>query len=244
MTDRDGQVVSVKADSAGDAEALRHLEQSIMGGKHWYIALLEAIELWTSAEEEVDGRHYRYLIDDGAFDWLLLAERMCAAVDGLLPQEEKDNLLFKGVLPLNLSSMEVRGLIGDNKYRQYLNYFYGVTVEEALFMVVEEEVQKERQMLSSNNNMEITDEAYQRIYGVSRAVLLKRFRQERDYSRLRSITLTELKEFTYWLFKYRLRSCEKARVASDTKKALTYLQTQWNRKGFRGILVTDGLVTD
>ncbi len=244
MTDRDSQIVSVKAKSAGDAEALRHLEQSIMGGKHWYIALLEAIGLWGSAGEDLDGRSYRYLIDDEAFDWLLLAERMCAAVDGLLPQEEKDAFLFKGVLPLSLSSREVRELIGDSKYRQYLNYFYGVTVEETLVLVVQEEVHKERQMLGGNNNREITDEAYRRIYGVTRAVLLKRFRQERDYSRRRSITLTELKEFTYWLFKYRLRLCEKAKVASDTRKALTYLQTQWTRKGFRGILVTDGLAAE
>jgi len=32
-----------------------------------------------------------------------------------------------------------------------------------------------------------------------------------------------MKEFTYWLFKYRLKHCDKARVASDTKKALDWL---------------------
>ncbi|GAJ03845.1 unnamed protein product, partial [marine sediment metagenome] len=30
-------------------------------------------------------------------------------------------------------------------------------------------------------------------------------------------------EFTYWLFKYRLNHCDKARVASDTKKGLEQL---------------------
>jgi hypothetical protein len=33
-----------------------------------------------------------------------------------------------------------------------------------------------------------------------------------------------MKEFTYWLFKYRLKHGDPARVASDTKKALEWLR--------------------
>ena len=36
-------------------------------------------------------------------------------------------------------------------------------------------------------------------------------------------SLSELREFMYWLFKYRVRMCEPARVASDTRKALAQL---------------------
>ena len=57
--------------------------------------------------------------------------------------------------------------------------------------------------------------------------LLHQFRGERNYPLRRSSTLAEQKEFTYWLFKYRLKQCDKERVASDTKKALRYLQHQW-----------------
>jgi hypothetical protein len=53
--------------------------------------------------------------------------------------------------------------------------------------------------------------------------------------------LTELKEFTYWLFKYRLRQSDKAKVASDTKKALGQLKRQWVGRGFCGVLATNGL---
>ena len=64
--------------STEDARAIiQRLEQAIIGGKHWYIALLEAIGLWTKAEENHNGRTYRYLIAGEAFDWLLLAERLC-----------------------------------------------------------------------------------------------------------------------------------------------------------------------
>jgi hypothetical protein len=35
--------------------------------------------------------------------------------------------------------------------------------------------------------------------------------------------LTNLKEFTYWLFKYRVHYWDPARVASDTRKAMLRL---------------------
>jgi len=230
MADSDNQIAIAQATSASDAEAIRHLEQAILGGKHWYLALLEAMALWTSAEEDHNGRTYRYLIDGEAFDWLLLAERLCEAVDGWLPGDEKKALLFQGKPPLSLSAREVRGLIGDSKYRHYLNYFYGFTVEGTLLLAVQEEVYKERQAC--------------RIYGADKSVLLKQFRKEKGYRRRRSITLAELKEFTYWLFKYRLKNCEKARVASDTRKALQYLKHQWTKKGFSGVLVADESLAD
>jgi hypothetical protein len=170
---------------------------------------------------------------------LLLAERMCETVDSLLPEDERDALLFHGRPPLELSARELKELIGSSKYRQYLNYFYGVTVEGALLLAVQDEIDKERRVLGYRSKHESTDEAYQRIYDANRAALLKRFRQERGYSQLKSITLTELKEFTYWLFKYRLKRCEKAKIASDTKKALGYLKCQWRQKGVYEALATD-----
>ncbi|MBE9512889.1 MAG: hypothetical protein IMY77_02390 [Chloroflexi bacterium] len=214
-----------------------YLEQAISGGKHWYIALLEAIGLWSTAEELYNGRRYRYLIAGEAFDWLLLAERLCEAVDGLLPDDEKMALLFHGEPPLTLTVREVKELIGSSKYRQYLNYFYGITVEEALFMVVQEEVRKELRALGYSSEHDIANEVYRQIYGATRGVLLKRFRKEKGYPHLKSIGLAELKEFTYWLFKYRLRQCDRARVASDTKKALRKLAVD----GFPRGPVTDGL---
>ena len=206
-----------------DNKAIRHLKQAITSGKHWYIALLEAIGLWTTAEEIHNGFTYHYLIDGEAFDWLLLAERLCQVIDGVLPDNERVNLLFYGKPPLDLTNSKFKELIGSTKYRQYLSYFYGITVEEALILAVREEVGKEKRTLGLNKELDHDNEVYQRIYGATKAVLLKRFRHEKGYQQLKSIGLTELKEFTYWLFKYRLKQCDKARVASDTKKALQQL---------------------
>ncbi len=234
VVDLDNQLQSFQLTPAGDTEAIRHLEQAIISGKHWYIALLEAIGLWKAAEETHNGRTYQYLIAGEAFDWLLLAERLCEIVDGLLPGDEKTALLFYGKPPLDLTIDKFKELIGSSKYHQYLNYFYGITTEEALIRAVLEEVRKEKRTLGLNKEHDYDSEVYQRIYGATKAVLLKRFRREKGYPQLKSISLTELKEFTYWLFKYRLKHCDKARVASDTKKALTQLKSN----GFPGNLVT------
>jgi len=239
MADTGNPLISTESTSAGDAEAINYLKQSIASGQHWYLALLGAIGLWTSAEEDYHDRTYRYLIDGEAFDWLLLAERLCETVDGLLPEDEKKALLFDGVPPLELDAGEVRKLIGGRKYAQYLSYFYGVTVEEALLLAVQEEIDKERRVRGFQVQDESADETYQRIYNTTQEDLIRLFRQEKHYLRLKSTTLTELKEFTYWLFKYRLKRCEKAKIASDTKKALGYLKRQWQKRGISKVLAAD-----
>jgi hypothetical protein len=231
MTEAPNQLPFAQPSPSNNAQAIKHLEQAIAGGQHWYIALLEAIGLWTDGEEIVNGHRYQYLIDGQAFDWLLLAERLCEAVEEMIPEEDKMALLFHGQPPLKLSPEQFKALIGSTKYSQYLNYFYGITVEEALFLAVQEEVRKEKRTLGYNKEHNLTDEVYQRIYGATRATLLKRFRREKGYPRLRSISLTELKEFSYWLFNYRLKNCDKARIASDTKKALERLNANGSAQG-------------
>ncbi|MBT9160608.1 MAG: hypothetical protein AAGB97_00220 [Dehalococcoidia bacterium] len=202
-----------------DAGAIRHLKQSIADGKHWYIALLEAIALWTLPEETYAGRHYRYLIAGQAFDWLLLAERLTAEIGSLIPEKERVELLF-GQPPIELSAGEFKGLIGNEKYQAHLNYFYGITVEQALHLAIEMEIEKEQHGKISN----CPGDVFQRIYGSSETVLLGLFRQEVGYPPCENITLTELNEFTYWLFKYRIENSDSTRLASDTRKALNQLE--------------------
>lgn len=233
----DKELASASTASTGDAAAIKCFEHGLMSGEHWYLALLEAIGLWASAAEDYKGRTYRYLIEGEAFDIMLLAERLCQAVAGLLPEEEKIAFLFSGKPPLNLSPVEIKQLIGSSKYRQYLNYFYGVLVEEALVLVVQEEVHKERWMGGFRNEQKTAEEAYQRVYGTAKAKLLHDFRREKGYARSGRISLDEIKEFTYWLFKYRLKHCEGARVASDTRKALEYLKRQGTHGSFWGTLL-------
>jgi hypothetical protein len=71
-------------------ETIAYLRDAILGGEQWYLALLRAMARWTAPEETIDGRHYRYLIGGEAFDWLLLAERLLDAMNGLVSQDDRD----------------------------------------------------------------------------------------------------------------------------------------------------------
>jgi hypothetical protein len=216
------------------ARAINHLRSAIATGQRWYLALLEAIGMWQADEECVEGRLYRYLIEGEALDFLLLAERLTETTRDLIPDEERVALLFNSKAPIEVSAGEMRRLMGDTRYQQHLNYFYGITVEEALILAVQDEVRKDERSLVIKE-FDTIDESFLRIYDQPRAELLKMFRRDRGERTSRSLKLSEMREFTYWLFKYRLKHTDKARVASDTKKALARLKRFPGRSGNPGL---------
>jgi hypothetical protein len=173
---------------------INHFREALASGKHWYIALLESIRLWTDESETVQGQDYVYLIEGEAFDWLLLAERLCDSVNGMIPEKEKLDLLFQNKPPLSLTPDEFKELIGQVKYHQYLNYFYGITVEEALIQAVREEVRKERCANGLSYRRDEENEIFVRIYGEVESALLKQFRREKRSHKITNTNLTEMKD--------------------------------------------------
>jgi hypothetical protein len=205
-------------------EAVLHLRNSLAAGAPWQRALLEAMGRWTMPEEIFEGRKYRYLLQGEAFDWLLLAERLCTDVGGAIPADEKEELLFNGQIPNSVDQDQFRDYLGPSKYRAHMNFRYGVVLEEALQLASEEEVRKRHLSRSYPDTDELTEEAFNRLYGKPRTELLKSFQKETQKDRRRNLTLSDLNEFTYWLHKRRIKMWDPARVASDTRKAIGRLE--------------------
>ncbi len=202
------------------SEALRHLKAAVGSGAPWHLALLETVGLWTQPQEEYLGRKYQYLIQGEAFDWLVLAERLCGELDGVIPAEEKEGLLFSGRFPETVEPEAFRDILGINKYRAYLNYWYGVVVEEALQLSVEEDVRKRHLARCYADTEDLVEDAFVHLYSASQTDLIEEFRQEFHLPRRRHLSLSDTKEFTYWLHKRRIKMWDPARVASDTNKGL------------------------
>ena len=221
-------------DTTTAGHAISHLKDALEEGRDWPTAFFEAMALWTLPVETHQGRTYRYLIGGEAFDWLVLAERLCGEVLGQVPRREIENLLFEGCLPESFDSGKIQGLLGVDRYRGYLNFYYGVTVEEALQLVTELEVLKRH---ASNGILYVPDaseQTFTRLYRESGSALLARFRLETgNTSKPDSISVGESREFTYWLFKYRLKSSDKSRIASDTRKGLQMLEHMTGATGRR-----------
>jgi len=214
-----------------DNKALNHMIQALAEGKHWYIAMLEAIALWDSIEETVDGENLRYLICGEAFNLRLLVERMLESADGLIPPEEKSAFLRSFEPPIQISHQECKDLIGEVKYKTHLNYFYGITVEGALISAVRNEVSKEIMLYPCCQDPREFEGAYKRIYGKDKESLLEKFSISNGNALYANGDIDEhMPEFIYWLFKYRLNNSDKARIASDTKKGLENLGKSQNIK--------------
>ncbi len=222
-----------KAGGAGQP-AVEEFRGALESGRDWPTALLEAMARWTVPQESDNGRTNTYLVGGEAFDWLLLAERLCSEADGLLPDDDLEALLFEGRFPPGFETAKIRDILGVDKYRAYLNYHYGVTVEEALQLAVELEVQKRRLSNGLQGPGDCADDAFLKIYGSTRRALLDAFRRSRGYGAKRTMSMSESKEFTYWLFKYRVGRSDKARIASDTRKGLDQLARMQRAARARG----------
>ena len=229
---------SVSADSDGAAptadtnagvlaatapDAVLHLRAAVRSGAGWPQALLEAMALWTSPDETRQGRTYRYLIAGEALDWLTLAERLCLEIEDFIPPADLERLLFEGALPDDVTPEEFKDWMGGNKHRAYLNYWYGVVVEEALQQGAEDDVRKREKARCYPDHEEMVEEAFIHLYCKTRAELLKDYRKEAGITDIAPLSLADCKEFTYWLSKLRFNLWDPARVASDTRKGIRYL---------------------
>lgn len=206
-------------------ETIEEMRATVESGYlHWFHALLQAIRRWPLPFEMVGDRPYRYLVGGEAFDWLLLAERLCTEIADIAPEEEIEALLFHEQLPVETPEEEFQELLGA-KYKAHLNFIYGVRVEAALQMAVTEEVSKEhRATLIWERSGRADEELYQRIYGRTRDDLLAEFRAATQAPDPEWMSLADLSDWRYWLFKYRIQASDPEKVASDTRKGVALLQ--------------------
>lgn len=204
-------------------DVIAHFQTQLAAGVPWHRALLEAMARWTQPEEFWQGRRYKYVIGREAFDWLLLAERLCAEAADAIPLEEMELLLFHGILPEHLEPDEFRSLLGPNKHQAYLNYHYGIVLEEALQLAAEEKVRKRHTALGYADSEDLVEDAFHHLYNNSRANLLAEFRVANGMDPSHGLSLTDIKEFTYWLHKRRVNYWDPARVAYDTRLAIRRL---------------------
>ncbi len=203
------------------------LKKEVQDGNDWVYSLMDAIGRWSITEEMYRGKRFRYFIAGEAFDWQLLAQRLCSSINGLIPQKEKEDLLISGVLPDRFKTESIANLIkkraGHAKYRGFLNYYYGVIVEEAIQHVAEHEVEKRNIARCAKYASNAKGQAFERMYGHEVDQLVNMYKSETGTKYSKGLSLTQHREFTYWLFQLRLKNSDKAKIASDTNKGLNYL---------------------
>ena len=102
-----------------------------------------------------------------------MAERLCDAAGDLIPTDECETLLFSGRFPESFDAEQFKELLGVQKHSGYLNFFYGIVVEEALQLAVEREVHKRAVSNGNQYQDDFSEEAFFRIYRRTRTELLQ-----------------------------------------------------------------------
>jgi len=218
--------IGVSADlSSSEVETLDKLRLELQTGKDTIRALIIASAKWPLSEEVIEDSHYRYILAEEAFDLFSLINRLAGDCKDVISSTHLMDAVFVDEYDLVTSCEYLRIELGGVKYSQYLNYFYGVLLEEILLFATEDEVRK---MYTSNgfrNAAQETDIAMIRLYGANERALLNRYCIETGFEPIKDeMDVTQKKEFTYWLFKFRMRWAEPAKAASDVSKALNYMQ--------------------
>lgn len=226
---------SERASDPGEQEALTaitRLKSDISkAGENWKLTVLEAIAEWPLAYENVAGERFDYLIGGEAFNWRLLAQRMIGGCDSIVPVEALWEWLSDPVLFAGFDEPDFMRAVGVDKFRAHLSYFYGVTVEQALLLAVEEEVTHRRVAAGRELSDRSLGQACETLYGNSREQLWEVFKLEARVPAARpgwrhrdEHSLGYEDAFTYWLFKLRMERSDPAKIASDTRKGLSKLE--------------------
>ncbi len=213
------------------AGIIAQLRQRAGREESWHVALLQAMGQWSLARENVAGRDWQYVLGGEALDGLALAQRLCLEIPNIVPPHELKSLLFRGQWPERMSQERLRELIGPYRYTALLNFRYGVVVEEALQLVAEESIRKSRLARCYQDSDAVIEDGHRHLYGDTRTNLLAEFLCDTGGiwgNESNALSLTAWQEFTYWLFKRRVKKWHPARVASDTRRGLERLRELQN----------------
>ena len=221
------------------------LQSQIDGNaRDWKLSVLETIAEWPIARETIAGRTMDYLIAGEAFDWRLLAERLLDACSSKIENEIWWEWLSESALFGGFAESEFMRAVGVDKFRAHLSYFYGVTVEQALLVSVEEEITHTRVASGRELSDGSLERAHELLYGNSRGQLWEVFSLETGLQPIPgrshgkgAHSLASEDAFTYWLFKLRMERSDPAKIASDTRKGLTKLERMRQNNDRRKMLL-------
>ena len=211
-------------------EVLEQLSASTDASPYaWRDHIFEALGQWRLPREEIDGEEHVYFIAGEAFNWRRLAERLAWHIGLQLPEDEEERMrlwieddhMFGG-----LEELAFRRVLGHDKWRAFLNYFYGVTLERCLVVHAGSRIAKASFTKGRRANDDLLDEAYDALYGESEGELWQRFLGESDLTvnSAASRTLAQDDEFTYWLFKRRIGTTYQTHIAHEVKHGLDALE--------------------
>ena len=194
---------------------IQELRNEVSQGENWQKSVAKYIGLWNEKAEFYRGYKYIYIIDDEALDWLNLTERLVSSIKSYITKEEYNYVSTSGLLPDQEIYNYIKKTIPKKKLSQMRNFYYGIIIENLIYHYKILEYQKNTIVVEDNDQR-----FYEEIYNKPIEVLYEIFYKERKTINKNKLNFHELKLFSYWLFKYRLKHSDKTKMAHETNTAL------------------------
>ena len=105
------------------------------------------------------------------------------------------------------------------------NFYYGIIIENLIYHYKILEYQKNTIVVEDNDQR-----FYEEIYNKPIEVLYEKFYKEKKTINKNKLNFHELKLFSYWLFKYRLKHSDKTKMAHETNTALKLANITLDKK--------------
>tara|TARA_B100001996_G_scaffold362364_1_gene329812 strand:+ start:631 stop:1275 length:645 start_codon:yes stop_codon:yes gene_type:complete len=197
------------------SKLIQELRNEVSHGENWQKSIAKYIGLWTKKEEFYRGYKYIYLIDGEALDWLTLTERLVSSIKSYINKEEYHYVSTSGLLPDQEIYKHIKKIIPKKVLSQMRNFYYGIIIENLIYNYKILEYEKNTIVTEDNDQR-----FYEEIYNKPLEVLSQMFYKEKKLINKNKLNFHELKLFSYWLFKYRLKHSDKTKMAHETNKAL------------------------
>ena len=197
------------------SKLIQELRNEVSHGENWQKSIAKYIGLWTKKEEFYRGYKYIYLIDGEALDWLTLTERLVSSIKSYINKEEYYYVSTSGLLPDQEIYKYIKKITPKKVLSQMRNFYYGIIIENLIYNYKILEYEKNTIVTEDNDQR-----FYEEIYNKPLEVLSQMFYKEKKLINKNKLNFHELKLFSYWLFKYRLKHSDKTKMAHETNKAL------------------------
>jgi hypothetical protein len=134
-------------------------------------------------------------------------------------------LILKSSLDDIESYSYLKTKISKTKLSQMRNYYYGIIIENFIYHYKLIQYQK-----NTLDYIKQEESFYEEIYGKKLNLLYDQFISQAQITNRHKLNIHEYKKFCYWLFKYRIKNSDKAKMASETNLALNNAQKNLDRR--------------
>ena len=182
---------------------------------------MKIIGEWPVKFENIDNIEYRYWVNDEAFNWHLLANRIASYVTEVNNKKVLEKLLHSTHWLPGSDQGKIINFFPPDTYRAHLNFIYGVVLEEVIICF--NEMEKNKDVINQFHASDAINAVYLDLYGYNFSEFIRIYEFEKKIKLDNFDSLAVYHDFLYWSWKYRLKKSTPEKIAYDSQSGINFL---------------------